>query len=88
MAEEQMVLAGAAPSANTAILVPKKPEDVAARVGLAVHEVIEVVERLRTARLVLFPDDAGIAGEGFIIPEVGRLLEFLEFLSLKDRFGA
>jgi len=88
MAEEQMVLAGATPTSSTAILVPKKVEDIAARVGLAVHEVIEVVERLRTARLVLFPDDAGIAGEGFIIPEVGRLLEFLEFLSLKDRFGA
>ena len=26
-------------------------------------------------------------GNGFIVPEVGRLLEFLEFLNLKDRFG-
>ncbi len=88
MAEEQMVLAGTSPAPNTAILVPKKPEEIAARVGLAVHEVIEVVERLRAARLVLFPEDAGITGEGFIIPEVGRLLEFLEFLELKERFGA
>ena len=30
---------------------------------------------------------AGIEGDGFIVPEVGRLLEFLEFLNLKDRFG-
>jgi hypothetical protein len=40
----------------------------------------------RAARL----DDrrnAGIEGDGFIVPEVGRLLEFLEFLNLKDRFG-
>ena len=32
-------------------------------------------------------EDAGIDGDGFIVPEVGRLLEFLEFLNLKDRFG-
>jgi len=32
-------------------------------------------------------EDAGIEGNGFIVPEVGRLLEFLEFLNLKDRFG-
>jgi hypothetical protein len=35
----------------------------------------------------LLTQDAGIEGDGFIVPEVGRLLEFLEFLSLKDRFG-
>jgi CRP/FNR family transcriptional regulator, cyclic AMP receptor protein len=90
MADEQMLLAGSQVSAGpgTAILVPKKVEDIAARVGLPVHEVIDVVDRLRAARLVLFAQDAGIEGEGFIVPEVGRLLEFLEFLSLKDRFGA
>jgi hypothetical protein len=36
---------------------------------------------------VLLAEDAGIDGHGFIVPEVGRLLEFLEFLTLKDRFG-
>jgi hypothetical protein len=50
--------------------------------------VIEVVDRLRSARLVMLAEDAGIEGNGFIVPEVGRLLEFLEFLNLKDRFGA
>ena len=85
MAEEQLLLAGV--SAGTAILVPKRVEDIAARVGLPVHEVIEVVDRLRAARLVLMTEDAGIEGDGFIVPEVGRLLEFLEFLTLKDRFG-
>ncbi len=87
MAEEQMQLAGTAFSQGTAILVPKRVDDIAARVGLPVHEVIEVVDRLRAARLVLFTEDAGIEGSGFIVPEVGRLLEFLEFLNLKDRFG-
>jgi len=88
MAEEQMALAGAQFNPGTAILVPKHVEDIAFRVGLPLHEVIEVVDRLRAARLVLMAEDAGIEGDGFIVPEVGRLLEFLEFLNLKDRFGA
>ncbi|HUS31306.1 MAG TPA: Crp/Fnr family transcriptional regulator [Kofleriaceae bacterium] len=88
MAEEQMLLAGGQIREGTAILVPKRVEDIAVRVGLPVHEVIDVVDRLRAARLVLMAEDAGIAGDGFIVPEVGRLQEFLEFLNLKDRFGA
>ncbi|HEY5951855.1 MAG TPA: Crp/Fnr family transcriptional regulator [Kofleriaceae bacterium] len=87
MAEEQMMLAGAQVTPGTAILVPKRIEDIAVRVGLPVAEVMDVVERLRAARLVLMAEDAGIDGDGFIVPEVGRLLEFLEFLNLKDRFG-
>jgi CRP-like cAMP-binding protein len=87
MADEQMELAGGHASAGTAVLVPKRVEDIATRAGLPVHEVIDVVERLRAARLVLLTEDAGIEGDGFVLPEVGRLLEFLEFLSLKDRFG-
>lgn len=88
MAEEQMMLAGNAVNAGTAILVPKRIEDIAVRVGLPVHEVIDVVDRLHNARLILLAQDAGISGDGFIVPEVGRLTEFLEFLNLKDRFGA
>jgi CRP/FNR family transcriptional regulator, cyclic AMP receptor protein len=88
MAEEQMQLAGAQFNAGTAILVPKGMDDIAARVGLPMQEVVDVIERLRAARLVLMAEDAGISGDGFIVPEVGRLLEFLEFLNLKDRFGS
>jgi CRP-like cAMP-binding protein len=86
LADEQIALAGTAIKPGSAILVPKRAEDIAARVGLPVHEVIDVIERLRAARLVLMAEDAGIEGDGFIVPEVGRLLEFLEFLNLKDRF--
>jgi CRP-like cAMP-binding protein len=88
MAEEQMLLAGAQVTPGTAILVPKRIEEIAVRVGLPAADVIEVVDRLRAARLVLLAEDAGIDGDGFIVPEVGRLQEFLEFLNLKDRFGA
>jgi len=90
LADEQIHLAGAAgghAGAGTAIMVPKRVEDIALRVGLPIHEVNEVIDRLRAARLVLLAEDAGIDGHGFIVPEVGRLLEFLEFLTLKDRFG-
>lgn len=87
LAEEQIALAGAQVTQGSAILVPRTIEDVATRVGLPADEVNEVVERLRDARLVLLASDAGIEDEGFIVPEVGRLLEFLEFLNLKDRFG-
>jgi CRP/FNR family cyclic AMP-dependent transcriptional regulator len=88
MAEEQLALANATLNSGTAILVPKRAEDIATRVGLPVYEVIEVLDRLRAARLVLLAEDAGIAGDGFIVPEVGKLSEFLEFLNLKDRYGA
>jgi CRP-like cAMP-binding protein len=87
MAEEQIALAGTPVNPGTAILVPKRVEDIALRVGLPVHEVIDVVDRLRASRLVLLAEDAGIDGDGFIVPEVGRLLEFLEFLNLQDRFA-
>ena len=87
MAEEQMMLAGGQVTPGTAILVPKRVEDIAVRVGLPVAEVIDVVDRLRAARLLLLAQDAGIDGDGFIVPEVGRLLEVHEVLNLKDRFG-
>jgi len=87
MAEEQLQLAGTQLSQGSAILVPRTAQDVATRVGLPLDEVHDVLERLRAARLVMLAEDAGIPGHGFIVPEVGRLLEFLEFLNLKDRYG-
>src|SRR5207253_6390039 len=57
MAEEQMLLAGGQVREGTAILVPKRVEDIAVRVGLPVHEVMDVVDRLRAARLVLMAED-------------------------------
>jgi CRP-like cAMP-binding protein len=88
MAEEEIARAGLRLAQGTAILVPARISDIAARVGLTVDEVNSVVERLRTARLVLVARDAGVDIDGFVVPEVGRLLEFLEFLNLKDRFGS
>ncbi len=50
-------------------------------VGLDQVEVCQVLERLAKSHLV-----EGIEG-GFLLPEVGRLGEFLEFLELRQRFG-
>lgn len=88
LADEQIERLGATMGNGTAILVPARAEDLAERVGLPTHDVLEVLDRLRASNLVLLAEDAGIGGDGFIVPEVGRLLEFLEFLNLKDRFGA
>ncbi len=88
MADEQLEAAGGAGAlAESAIYLPIQIEEIAARVALPAHEVAEIVERLCQARLVLMAEEAGISGRGYVIPEVGRLLEFLEFLELKERFG-
>ncbi len=86
LAEEQLAAAGAR-DAESAIYLPVQLEDIAARVALPAHEVADIVERLYQSRLVVLAEDAGIQGPGYVIPEVGRLLEFLEFLELKERFG-
>ena len=91
LAEEQLEAAGAHGSggtAETSIYLPVQLEDIASRVALPAHEVADIVERLHQSRLVVLAEDAGIEGAGYVIPEVGRLLEFLEFLELKERFGA
>jgi hypothetical protein len=89
MADEQIAAAGAAGMADSAVFLPVDVNDLAARVALAPHEVAEILSRLQQARLVMTAQEAGIqaAEKGFVIPEVGRLLEFLEFLELRERYG-
>jgi CRP/FNR family cyclic AMP-dependent transcriptional regulator len=56
--------------------------EIADRIGCADGEVAEIVERLSRARLL------SKRARGFVIPEVGRLQDFLEFLEMKDRFAS
>jgi CRP-like cAMP-binding protein len=82
LAEEQLRAGGRSENTtSTAMLVPTQSAEIAERTGLPVRDVEQVVERLRDARLVLLCRDTGIDSEGFIVPEVGRLLEFLEFVN-------
>jgi len=53
----------------------------AQRVGLPTAEVQQVLDRLAKARLVTPESD------GFLIPQVGRLQDYLEFLEVKEKFG-
>ncbi|HRC56132.1 MAG: Crp/Fnr family transcriptional regulator [Myxococcales bacterium] len=67
-----------------AILVRKSARDLADRTGLSVAEVQEVLARLAAAQLVVPAEDT--SRSGYLIPEVGQLSEFLEFLQLRDRY--
>jgi CRP/FNR family cyclic AMP-dependent transcriptional regulator len=69
------------------IFIPISVQTLAGRVALDEPQVVEVLQRLRQARLVLSAEDAGVGREGFVLPEVGRLLDFLEFLEMKERFS-
>jgi CRP/FNR family transcriptional regulator, cyclic AMP receptor protein len=69
------------------IFIPLSLTQLAGRVALEESQVLEVVQRLRQARLVQSAHEAGLQGEGFVVPEVGRLLDFLEFLEMKERFS-
>jgi CRP/FNR family transcriptional regulator, cyclic AMP receptor protein len=86
LAEEQLT-PGHEAGAETSIYLPVQLEDIAARVALPAHEVADIVERLHQSRLIVMAEETGIDSPGYVIPEVGRLLEFLEFLELKERFG-
>jgi CRP-like cAMP-binding protein len=70
-----------------AVYIPISLDDLAARVALNEEEVADILQRLASAQLVVHASAAGIEDHGYVVPEVGRLLEFLEFLDLKDRFG-
>ena len=78
---------GAQADANGAVFLDISVEDLAVRASLPKNELLDIVQRLVLAKLVISAKAAGIDREGLVVPEVGRLLEFNEFLDLKDRYG-
>jgi CRP-like cAMP-binding protein len=84
MAEQQ----GHPMQGSSAVYLPVTLTALAGRVALDDEQVLEVMQRLESARLVMPARDAGIEGDGYVVPEVGRLVDFLEFLDMKERFGA
>ncbi len=70
---------------QAAVFIPIEVDDFAQRVALEPSEVDEAIGKLSAAGLVLRAAEAGITEPGYVLPEVGRLLEFLEFLDLQHR---
>ena len=85
LAEERLDAEGG--GLENAVYLPVVGRDLAAKVALPTNEVTDILERLIAARLVVAAPDAGIDAPGLVIPEVGRLLEFIEFLELRERYG-
>lgn len=63
------------------VLVPLSRDDLAAQVGLTPDEIADVLSRLTRLRMVQETP------EGFVIEDVLRLSEFLEFLEMREKFG-
>lgn len=85
LAEAQLDAEGG--GVESAVYLPVQPSEIAGKVALPTPAVVEILERLRAARLVVTADEAGVEAPGLVIPEVGRLLEFIEFLELRERYG-
>jgi hypothetical protein len=73
-------------AADGAVFLPVSHQDIARSAALSSDEVLDILQRLAMARLVVHASEAGLDDEGYLVPEVGRLLEFVEFLEIKDRY--
>ena len=62
-------------------LITTSVGDISNVTGLDVPKVNEVVKKLTSSKLMQ-PHE-----EGFIVPDTGKLLKFLEFLAMKEQFG-
>ena len=85
LAEERLDAEGG--GVESAVYLALQPAELAAKVALPTAEVADILDRLIAARLIVTADEAGLEAPGLVIPEVGRLLEFIEFLELRERFG-
>jgi CRP/FNR family cyclic AMP-dependent transcriptional regulator len=63
------------------VLVPISRTELAAEIGLTEEETDDVMARLRRLKIV----DA--RPDGYVVSDVNRLAEFLEFLEMRDKFG-
>ena len=66
----------------TGVRVDISPDDLAEKLGLTDAEVHTVLNRLERSRLI-----SAVPEGGFLVAEVGRLQDFLDFLEMKERFG-
>ncbi len=70
------------------IAVEVNVHGLAEHLGLSEEEVEVVIRRLERARLVTRLEEASAEGASrFLIAEVGKLQDFLDFLEMKERYG-
>ncbi len=67
--------------ADGSVLVPIERAELATEIGLTLEETEDVLVRLRRLRIAEESDT------GFVVRDVRRLQEFLEFLEMRERFG-
>jgi CRP-like cAMP-binding protein len=63
------------------VYIKQSAAEIAQRTALPVEEVEEILKRLSKALLIMKAVDT----PGYIVPEVGRLLEFLEIQEMRER---
>ena len=51
------------------------------RMGLSVDDVQRALDKIGKARII------SVVPEGVIVPDVGKMQKYLEFLEMKERFG-
>jgi CRP/FNR family transcriptional regulator, cyclic AMP receptor protein len=62
-------------------LVSLNAADLHGRMGLSVEDAQEALDKLAKARIVLLQPD------GVVVPDLGKMQKYLEFLEMKERFG-
>src|SRR5574342_71629 len=76
-----LLLAEKAARGGGAVRIETSPHDLAARVGVKPEQVDDVLMKLLKAKIVAVHPDA------IVVPDVGKLRQFLEFLQMKAQFG-
>ena len=62
-------------------LIAGNLNDLHGRMGLTVEEVQEAVGKTARARII------ALVPEGVVVPDLGKMQKYLEFLEMKERFG-
>jgi CRP-like cAMP-binding protein len=70
---------------SSGVKVHVSPEDLAHEVGIAVEDVHDVLRHLKRVRITVEENTAS-GSHSIVIADVGKLLEFLEFLEMPKRF--
>jgi len=70
------------------LFVPVAIEELASSVTLSVDETTDILQRLAMATLVVHASEGGIEEPGYLVPDLEKLFDFLDFLDLKERYCA